>query len=215
MGLSHSPGIVTSGLIYALDAANTRSYSGSGNTANGLVGGIDGSLINGVGFGTTNSGSFNFDGTNDYIELGASIQNYPVFTTSIWINYNFFDGSHRSPLGDNSQNSSYHILFLGGVFYLGFSSSSFTQVNHNNISVNTWYNFVVTKNSSDNVSFYQNCILLGTTNVPVGRSVSINKIGRGYVYDNAKISNVSFYNRALSAREIKQNYNALKRRYSL
>ena len=215
MGIISGANLIDNGLVYSLDAANFRSYSGSGLTSFGLVGGIGGTLVNGVGFGTTNSGSFIFDGSNDYIDLGNSIQNYSLFTTSFWINYNFFDGSHRSPLGDDSQNDSYHILFLGGVFALGFSSSSYTLVNHNNISVNTWYNFVVTKNSSDNVSFYQNCILLGTTNVPVGRSVSINKIGRGYVYDNAKISNVSFYNRALSAQEIKQNYNATKRRYSL
>ena len=215
MGIISGANLIDNGLVYSLDAANFRSYSGSGLTSNALIGGIGATLVNGVGFGTTNSGSFNFDGTNDYIELGASIQNYSVFTTSFWINYNFFDGSHRSPVGDNSQNSSYHILFLGGTIYIGFSSSSFTGVGHNNISVNTWYNFVVTKNSSDNVSFYQNSLLLGTNTVEAGKLASINKIGKGYVYDNAKISNVSFYNRALSAREVKQNYNALKRRYSL
>ena len=215
MGVIAGANINDNGLIFSLDAANFRSYSGSGLTSFGLVGGIGGTLVNGVGFTSSNSGIFTFDGTNDYIELGTSIQNYSVFTTSIWINYNFFSGSHRSPLGDNSQNDSYHLLFLGGIFALGFSSSSYTLVNHNAVNINTWYNFVVTKNSSDNVSFYQNCILLGTTNVPVGRSVSINKIGAGYVYDNAKISNVNFYNRALTAKEIKQNYNATKKRYGL
>ena len=215
MGLKHHPRVVTNGLVYYLDAANTRSYSGSGLTANGLIGGINATLVNGVGFTSSNNGSFIFDGTNDYIELGASIQNYPVFTTSIWINYNFFDGSHRSPLGDNSQNSSYHILFLYGNLYLGFSSSSFVGFAHNNISINTWYNFVVTKNSSDNVSFYQNSLLLGTNTVEAGKLASINKIGKGYVYDNAKISNVSFYNRALTQQEILQNYNATKKRYGL
>jgi hypothetical protein len=215
MGIISGANLIDNGLVYSLDAANFRSYSGSGLTSFGLVGGIGGTLVNGVGFGTTNSGSFIFDGSNDYIDLGNSIQNYSLFTTSFWINYNFFDGNHRSPLGDDSQNSSYHILFLFGNLYLGFSSSSFVGFAHNNISINTWYNFVVTKNSSDNVSFYQNSLLLGTNTVEAGKLASINKIGRGYVYDNAKISNVSFYNRALSAREIKQNYNATKRRYSL
>ena len=215
MGIISGANLIDNGLVYSLDAANFRSYSGSGLTSNALIGGIGATLVNGVGFTSANSGSFIFDGSNDYIELGASIQNYSVFTTSFWINYNFFDGSHRSPLGDDSQNSSYHILFLFGGLYLGFSSSSFVGFAHNNISINTWYNFVVTKNSSDNVSFYQNSFLLGTNTVEAGKLASINKIGKGYVYDNAKISNVSFYNRALSAREIKQNYNATKRRYSL
>jgi hypothetical protein len=213
MGVKSGPRIVTNGLVFDLDAAVSRSYSGIGLTANGLVGGIGGTLVNGVGFTSSNNGSFIFDGSNDYIELGTSIQNYSVFTTSFWINFNFFDASHRSPLGDNSQNDSYHILFLFGNIYLGFSSSSFVGITHNNVSTNTWYNFVVTKNSSDNVSFYQNSLLLGTSNVSAGRSVSINKIGKGYVYDNAKISSVQFYNRALTAQEILQNYNATKGRY--
>jgi len=215
MGVIAGVNAVNDGLIFTIDAANFRSYSGSGNTANGLVGGIGGTLVNGVGFTTSNSGSFTFDGTNDYIELGTSIQNYSVFTTSFWINYNFFDGSHRCPLGDNSQQYLYHILFLNGVFALGFSSSfsgnPFILTNHNTININTWYNFVVSKNSSDNVSFYQNAVLLETLYKP--GATNIHKIGAGFVYDNAKISNVSFYNRALSAAEVRQNYNSAKKRY--
>jgi len=214
MGISAGPSGVSDGLVFQLDAANLRSYSGSGNTANGLVSGIGGTLVNGVGFSSINGGSFIFDGTNDYIELGTSIQNYSVFTTSFWINFNFFDASHRSPLGDDSGQFSYHILFWSGSIYLGFPAS-YIGITHNNISINTWYNFVVTKNSSHSVSFYQNSLLLGTDFVEAGKLASINKIGRGYVYDNAKISNVSFYNRALSAQEIKQNYNATKKRYGL
>ena len=214
MGISAGPSGVSDGLVFQLDAANLRSYSGSGNTANGLVSGIGGTLVNGVGFSSINGGSFIFDGTNDYIELGTSIQNYSVFTTSFWINFNFFDASHRSPLGDDSGQFSYHILFWSGAIYLGFPAS-YIGITHNNISINTWYNFVVTKNSSHSVSFYQNSLLLGTDFVEAGKLASINKIGRGYVYDNAKISNVSFYNRALTAQEIQQNFNAMRERYNI
>jgi hypothetical protein len=214
MGISAGPSGVSDGLVFQLDAANLRSYSGSGNTANGLVSGIGGTLVNGVGFSSINGGSFIFDGTNDYIELGTSIQNYSVFTTSFWINFNFFDASHRSPLGDDSGQFSYHILFWSGSIYLGFPAS-YIGITHNNISINTWYNFVVTKNSSHSVSFYQNSLLLGTDFVEAGKLASINKIGRGYVYDNAKISKVSFYNRPLSATEVMQNFNAMRERYNL
>jgi len=67
MGLAHSPSIIADGLVFYLDAANTRSYSGSGLTVNGLVGGIGGSLVNGVGFTSSNNGSFIFDGSDDGI----------------------------------------------------------------------------------------------------------------------------------------------------
>ena len=69
MGISAGPNSVSNGLVFQLDAANLRSYSGSGNTANGLVSGIGGTLVNGVGFTSSNSGSFIFDGTDDYINI--------------------------------------------------------------------------------------------------------------------------------------------------
>ena len=71
MGLDHSPNIVTDGLVFYLDAGNSRSYSGSGITVNSLIGGLGCTFVNGVGFTTTNNGSFVFDGTNDYISIGT------------------------------------------------------------------------------------------------------------------------------------------------
>ena len=67
MGIDIGPIETTDGLVFQLDAGNTRSYSGSGLTANGLVGGIGGTLVNGVGFTSSNNGLFSFDGSNDYL----------------------------------------------------------------------------------------------------------------------------------------------------
>ena len=50
MGLDHSPLIVTDGLSFFMDAANLRSYPGSGTSSNALVSGMGGTLYNGVGF---------------------------------------------------------------------------------------------------------------------------------------------------------------------
>ena len=66
MGIDYNNIIVSDGLVFYIDAANPRCYSGTGLTANGLVGGIGATLINGVGFTSSNNGSFIFDGTNDY-----------------------------------------------------------------------------------------------------------------------------------------------------
>ena len=86
MGLAHSPSVISDGLVFYLDAANRRSYSGSGLTVNGLIGGIDGTLINGVGFTSTYGGSFTFDGTNDQILLNSVIlSGSQDFTISAWI----------------------------------------------------------------------------------------------------------------------------------
>ena len=83
MGLKHHPRVVTNGLVYYLDAANTRSYSGSGNTAYGLFG-PNGTLTNGTGYTSANSGSFFFDGTDDSIDFSSYTPD--ANTVSIWVN---------------------------------------------------------------------------------------------------------------------------------
>jgi hypothetical protein len=214
--ISYYGNIVKDGLVLDLDAAKRDSYPGTGTAWNDISGfRNNGVLTNGPTFNSDNGGSIVFDGSNDFVNLGTSIQNYSIFTTSFWINYNVFNSSHKSPIGDNSQEFLYHVLFLSGIIYIGFSSNfsglSYTGAAHNTINVRNWYNFVITKNSSNLISFYQNSILLGTQ--VKGGNVNVNTIGKGYVYDNAKISNLLFYNRALSATEVLQNYNATKGRY--
>ena len=67
MGVKAGPRVSTNGLVFDIDAANSRSYSGSGLTVNSLVSGIGGTLVNGVGFTSSNNGFFSFDGSNDYL----------------------------------------------------------------------------------------------------------------------------------------------------
>jgi hypothetical protein len=91
--LYHSPRIVTNGLVLCLDAANVRSYSGSGTSWFDLSGnGNTGTLVNGPTFNSGNGGSISFDGVNEYSRhpLSQTIQSK---TISIW----FFDDSGIEP----------------------------------------------------------------------------------------------------------------------
>jgi hypothetical protein len=73
MGLTHSPQIVRDGLVLYLDAANPKSYPGSGTNVNNLSAPTNnGTLINGVAFSTENGGSFAFDTTNDFISVAGT-----------------------------------------------------------------------------------------------------------------------------------------------
>ena len=58
MALRHSPKIVTDGLVLALDAANTRSYPGSGSTWFDLSGNNHNATLNSVTHSTVNGGVF-------------------------------------------------------------------------------------------------------------------------------------------------------------
>ena len=76
MGLSHSPRIVTDGLVFCVDAGDKMSYPGAGTTWTDLSKNRNnGTLTNGPTFNSANGGSIVFDGTNDY----ANMSNFNFF----------------------------------------------------------------------------------------------------------------------------------------
>jgi hypothetical protein len=231
MGIAYNTSIVTDGLVFALDAANSRCYSGSGITVNGLVG-IGGTLVNGVGFTSANSGSFTFDGTNDYIDCGNFLDNPTNFTVVAWqktsastnvqmivaklVNYSSGAGWAMFVRGDiPTQGLSILLQTDGSRWIIYYCSKLVNDNNWHHVAV-VITNKVATAIFVDGISY---SILNGGGSPITTISNSVNvRIGRDeaneYIF-NGNISNTAIYNRALTAKEIKQNYNATKRRYGL
>ncbi len=232
MGLDHSPNVVTDGLVFYLDAANTRSYSGSGLTVNGLVG-IGGTLVNGVGFTTSNSGSFFFDGANDYINVSdTNLLTFGTnpFTIDFWI-YTTNGSSIRTILSNYSDYmTDYSTYFYLGIYTYAplsmvnkvlFLDSSGNYVNNAfGVDINTseWTNIAFTRDGNSLIC-YKNGIQVSTASKANNFSgTRVTKFGGGVANISTAAGNIPFtkiYNRALSASEIVQNYNATKRRYGL
>ncbi len=231
MGLDHSPNIVTDGLVFYLDAGNSRSYSGSGITVNSLIGGLGCTFVNGVGFTTTNNGSFVFDGTNDYISIGTQpmIDGYQLpVTLSGWFKissyklnticgvYNGFANVYNLLRIDNSTYRFFLSNASNGQFqYFDYSTS---------LSLNTWYFYSVVVSgslASPSLIMYLNNQAQSFSPSSLKTSVGLNidyRIGASYTaneYFEGNISDYKFYNRALTTQEVLQNYNATKRRYGL
>ena len=98
MSLYHSPQISLNGLVLCLDAANPKSYPGSGTTWTDLSGnGNNGTLVNGVGYSSDNLGSLVFDGANDYVNAGNLGSFYSQGTISYWMNSSAVE-NFRNPL---------------------------------------------------------------------------------------------------------------------
>jgi hypothetical protein len=226
MGLKHHPRVVTDGLVMYLDAANTRSYSGSGNTANGLIGGIGGTLVNGVGFGSTNNGSFIFDGTNDYIDCGNFLDNPTDFTVSAWQKTTLSTlqmivaklGSYGSGAGWGLHTRS----VLGLSLIIQTDGSNWRTYHTSKItSDGIWHHVAATIVNKVPSAFYVDGVVYSFTTQSGGTISSISnavnvRVGRDEINEyifQGNISQVQIYNRALTAQEILQNYNATKMRY--
>jgi len=225
MSLSHSPLIVRDGLVLCLDAANPRSYPKSGTTWSDLKGSNNGTLTNGPTFDAENGGSLTFDGANTYVDLGTSIDTNVPISVSCWFKA---DQEQRYQglvsRADGSTSFRNFILYISNIDGDGGFG---TYINAHRkvlglISTNTWYNGCFTLDSSNNLKLYLNASLVKSDTSVSYTDQSSDKLlvgefqaGTGSDYPlDGNISNVSIYNRALSADEIRQNYLSTKERYA-
>ena len=198
MGLAHSPSIVTNGLVLALDAANRKSYPGTGTTWTDISGnGNSGTLVNGPTYSSANGGSIVFDGTNDYV-VTSTITNYK--SLNMWV---YLDSKSAYLLDARNGSPSGYFWFPGGDANFGPDWDQFyingkpVSLSLSNIPTNVWFNFYI-RNTG---------IRTGTINFFSRFTNAETQAG--------KFSLFSAYNRALTDAEILQNYNALRGRYGI
>jgi hypothetical protein len=216
MGIDYNNVIVSDGLVLYLDAANTRSYSGSGTSSNSLVGGIGATLVNGVGFTSSNNGAFTFDGSNDYINFGnSSAVQQSSGTLSAWAKASSPGGGYR---GIIAKQGAYGLFYTDSVLVAYDWAADAPRSTGVNIADNTWKNVVLTYQSgvSNGTRIYINGVSVLTTTITIGSQIA-NLFGGAEAnagqYAACQISLFNMYNRALTAQEILQNYNATKGRY--
>jgi hypothetical protein len=230
VALSHSPSIITQNLVLCLDAANSKSYPGSGTTWTDLSGrGNNGTLVNGVGYSGSNLGSLSFDGVDDNV-LGTITSS--TFTGPHSICCWFYRNTVKqwSALFSNNVNTTSCSIFTFinttnnlGTNQAGISGTSIS-VDLGADHLNKWIYGVITfagvsNGSAVNVYAYKNGSLLTASGSLYWNMSSSSSyyIGRHWTSDtqihDGFIPQVSIYNRALTAQEIQQNYNALKSRY--
>jgi hypothetical protein len=234
MGIAYNTSIVSDGLVFAIDAANPRCYSGTGLIVNGLINGIGGTLVNGVGFGTTNAGYFIFDGTNDYLNIphNSLLTNPNNLTINMWVRSNFTSARYSDLIGKGTSDSDeeYTIIFLVSCIYfdVGSGAGPYIQPSYTT-AANTWYNVCCTHarsgGSSDlrlylngtrvaaNVNAQNNTPNSNTSNVTIGQRFNSGSSSNSSF--SGAISQVQIYSKTLSAAEVLQNYNATKKRYGL
>ena len=223
MSLHHSPKIVTDGLVMCLDAANKKSYSGTGTIWRDLTQSANNfSLVNGTSFSNSNQGSFLLDGNDDVISISNPI-NIPNTESSssadIWFNTYTTSGT-KQILFVGKDGNSYQIEIRSNILRMGVWGGGFLVSSNITPSTFTWYNCTISTNGTTH-NIYLNGQLINS-NSTATQTGNVTRIVIGsYLLNggneqfNGLISNVKIYNRVLSASEISQNYNALKGRFNL
>jgi hypothetical protein len=213
MTLTHSPKLVTDGLVLCLDAANPKSYPGSGTTWTDLSGnGNNGTLVNGVGYNSSNGGSLSFDGVDDYVQFSA----VSVQTVCFWGRMDADIPSLAglvctSATGDGSLRT-----FPAGTFrtspdlndfHSGFASS--LMINGvSNLADSGSGGFVIPNGRTLQQDFYVGAIG-NARNLSTVSHTFLNRVYKGRIYA------VFLYNRQLTNTELSLNFNATRGRFSL
>ena len=222
-----------SNLILNYDFKNKASYPGGGfvyNLSNSLnyIGTITEATFNSAGY-------FVFDGTNDYIEhatgsfpitgnAAVSLEGWFYFTgTNGTGDYKTFFAYGNGPsAGDTIALGLFDNFRLSASFNGGLNA----QTAQNTLPTNVWKHLLVTKSPgaiNTTTKIYMNGVEQTITSAPAdvpSFSSRVIRLGRwtnesaGYYYQG-RIGEVRIYNKALSAAEVSQNFNATRAKYGV
>lgn len=239
MSLSHGVSTVTDAIILHLDAANKKSYPGTGTSWTDISGnGNNCNLFNAPVYSSVNNGFFSFDGTNDMGVAPSSLKwsangsiGYQTMTIDMWVNSSDTAGKLISKPWNGSGQYNYWID--PAHFRLEVTSGA-AQINFaRNVCNGTWTNIVCWM-GANNFGYYINGNEYSgsAAHSLTGAAPSVGDLNQScaimtlYPYGEGWAGNASFstlgnlatckiYNRILSQSEVLKNFNALRGRFGV
>jgi len=232
MAASSGPDIIDDGLIFCVDAKNTKSYPGSGSTLSDIGSGVDGTIYNAT---FDSSGHFDFDGSGDYISLdnfSSKLIGMTSYTLSIWFRYN--NGGNNGyryflSMGDGSvtwNSKKWHVSFNHSTHKFWWGSYGASTNENDNCGSAMTHNAIYNVVFNSDGTLYKNGVsdATGKTDVGFDNCQTINYFNiaslkmNGGIYGsqqaNTRVYQMGIYNRVLTASEVLENYNALKHRFT-
>lgn len=237
MAFHHSPRIVSEGLVFCMDPANTKGYVSGSTSGTDLVQDTSYSLVSAVDYQSNNAGVWNFGGVDDYIDvdpltIGITGDNPTtmaawVLNTDTTLRQSVFAYGNTSTnqtrgleVGTPHSGTRYNMCFH--IWGSGYSTTN------NAFTENVWHYCVITYagggTTSANVKLYIDAsdagftTQFGSDNQTLATTNNNIRIGmRHGSYTTmdfvGQVGPVQMYNRALTPEEVTQNYNALKGRF--
>jgi hypothetical protein len=221
------PKIITDNLMLYLDISNIYSYPGSGTTIYDLSSNNRNLLLNGgVSFDSFNGGNLALDGINGHISCTSYIFPRSAFSYDIWIK--------------PSANDSLKIFWMQELqmFFHANANQVLTRWYNNDITQNTYTRTLsqsyISKwvNITWTVGSYIDIVYINGEQIDINRNTTINNptitgynsaVNHGFyvgrdeeaIYRQFNISSIKIYSKILTANEVKQNYNSVKKKFGL
>jgi hypothetical protein len=234
MGIGYNPKIVTDGMVLCLDAANTKSYSGSGTAWNDVSG-------NGRNFTWVSTPTYALEGTIPYFTTlgnrctGPASNSFGINNTS---GYTIFLIMKQNALVATSTFKFYgsggfgrgifsHCTWSDDNIYFdqGGCCNADTRTAVASGGSQTWNIWTFRRlTGSSTRSIHKNGVTL-TTNTNAAADINLSstavdlassdEYGGNSSTWNARLNNFTVYNRGLTDIEIQQNFNALRGRFGI
>ena len=229
---NNTPTVVAPGnLVLHLDAGDSSSYPGSGTSVVDLSGNSNtGTLVNGVGYSANVlplSGSFSFDGVNDYgtVTNAASLRPSTELTVSMWVKATTFKDGWSRLFGQDPYQDNGYLIFLetGGQQIRALHYPNGVEVRCNTsdvLSTTDFKHIVFTFKMGDAIRSYFNGVASTTAALSAG-TFSYGTSSPWYFgyagasYPNIRIANIQIWNKQLSQIEIYNVFNAYRERFGL
>jgi hypothetical protein len=227
------------GAVYDLDLANiqveqknhaTQFIAGTRSATQGLLPVIGNSTIDLTNVSFNSNAQMVFDGTNDYVDCGA-IQPFDLSARNVtWeAVVKFNDTSGVEAVITRWSNSIGTVWWFGRYpttkIHLAFiiNGSYYDYYSNGDIGTTPGYHHIVATLNNTVLTYYINGVLDSTDTVTAGTwtsdsdpSLIIGAQDQGAAANiNGEIPVAKIYNRALTAQEIKQNYQQYKTRFNL
>ena len=213
------PDIVDNGLIYAIDAGSARSYDGT-TSLNDLVGSNTGTLTNGVTYQSINGGVFDFDGTDDYVNI-PNYTNHQSTTGTIeaWVKPDSTSGNSYAfgAGGGGTYGGTRALRILNGFWnVVGYGSSN--EDWGTGVAASTNWQHVGVGWSGTTYYFYINGVRTSAIRTgmvtPVGTALRIGcPPWSASSFIDAKIATLKCYSNVLTEAQMLQNFNAQRTRF--
>jgi hypothetical protein len=220
--------MISDGLVLRLDAANSKSYPGTGNAWNDLSGNASHVTLTSTAYSPAIGGSIAFNGTSSYADFNANIGSTNTVTVDMWVKTNSLNAPNGSMYFGFGL---YDVWTKGGA--IGFNTSGgdlygLTSTRVENLGIEgAWKHlvFVMNTGATSNNKIYVNGVnQTSLSQVYTGfNSLNANfNSGSGRIacwrndfnwLMNLNVASFKIYNRELSQQEITNNFNASKPRF--